>query len=122
MNGFQVLAFVALGAALARDLLGWRHARPHPLRAIRVAVWCAALVAIANPLWVTRAANALGIGRGADIVLYVLALAFVLVSFFLYAQNLRLHRALSEIASQLALRDAHRGGPPSPRASDTVSP
>jgi len=42
-----------------------------------VAVWLTALIAISDPELVTRFANALGIGRGADVVLYLFALAFV---------------------------------------------
>jgi len=59
---------------------------------------------------VTRFANLLGIGRGADIILYALTLAFLSLSFFFYAQQLRLRRELSKLAGYIALSNAERGG------------
>ncbi len=101
-----------LGAALVRDLLprraGSLSAR---LRTVRLLVWVTAIVAIVDPTAVTRLANLLGIGRGADIVLYILTLAFVAVAFFFYAQQLRLRRELSALNSQIAMMEATRGGP-----------
>ena len=122
MNGFQWIACTLLGLALVRDLLP-RAGRGSSaaLRTARILVWCTAIVAIYDPLNVTRVANLLGIGRGADIVLYVLRLASVAVSFFFYAQQLRLRRELSALNPHIALMEATRGGqsgpPPAGQAS-----
>jgi hypothetical protein len=122
MNGFQWIACTLLGVALVRELLPRRVGSASvALRGVRILVWCAAIVAIVDPLGVTRVANVLGIGRGADIVLYVFVLAFVAVTFYFYAQQLRLRRELSALASHIALMEAARGGhtqqPPADRPS-----
>ncbi|HYM25738.1 MAG TPA: DUF2304 domain-containing protein, partial [Vicinamibacterales bacterium] len=81
-----------------------------PLRGLRIGIFALAAAAIARPDDVTRLAQLVGIGRGADIVLYVLALAFVAVSFFLYAHQLRLRRDLSALAAHIAIGNARHGG------------
>ena len=122
MNGFQWIALTALAAAIASEFVPRRHrALSTPLRALRVAIFAIAAAAIARPGDVTRVAQLLGIGRGADIVLYVLALAFVGVSFYFYAQHLRLRRDLSALASHVALKEAQRGGHGDRPISDRVS-
>jgi len=111
MTAFQWIALTALAAAIVSEFVPRRHRTlSAPLRALRVAVLAAAGAAIARPDDVTRIAQLVGIGRGADIVLYVLALAFVGLSFYFYAQQVRLRRDLSALASHIALKDATRGG------------
>jgi hypothetical protein len=68
------------------------------------------MLAVLNPTQVTRLANLLGIGRGADIILYTVTLAFLSGAFFFYAQHLRLERKLSRLAGYIALQGAERGG------------
>ncbi len=122
MNGFQRIASTVLAAAIASEFLPRRHrALSTPLRALRVTIFAVAAVAIARPDDVTRIAQLVGIGRGADIVLYVLALAFVGLSFYFYAQHLRLRRDLSALASHVALKEAKRGGHGDRPVSDRVS-
>ena len=117
MNAFQWITGSILGLAIVRDLvLAWRSPSTRGLRGARIALWLTAVAAIANPADVTRIANLLGIGRGADIVLYLLALAFVAVTFYFYAQQLRLRRDLSALASHIAIRDASFGGRAESRA------
>ena len=110
MNAFQWIALTALAAAIVREFAARRRTLSTRLRTLRVAVFAAAAAAIARPYEVTRVAQLFGIGRGADIVLYVLALAFVGLSFYFYAQQVRLRRDLSALASHIALREATRGG------------
>lgn len=122
MNAFQWIFCTFLAVAILRDVLVWRRVDGlGRWRMIRVAVWAVAMAAISGPLEVTRLANMLGIMRGADIVLYVVSLAFVAVSFVLYAQLLRLRRDVSVLASHIALREARHGtspdAPSTPRAS-----
>jgi small membrane protein len=110
MNTFQWVACPLLGLAVVGELLRVRSAWSRPLPwLLRIAVWLAALVAIANPLLVTRFANAIGIGRGADVVLYLFVLAFLTVSFFLYSNQTRLQRQISKLVTHLAVHEAERG-------------
>jgi hypothetical protein len=110
VNGFQWVALTAIAAAIVWEFVPRRHTLAPRLRVLRIAVFAAAAAAIARPDDVTRIAHLFGIGRGADIVLYVLALAFVALSFYFYTQQLRLRRDLSALASQMALKDPRRGG------------
>ena len=109
MNSFQWLACTVLAAAIVYDVVPRCAAFARPVRVIRALVWCAAVAAIVNPLRVTDFANLLGIGLGADIVLYFMALSFVAVTFFFYAQQLRIRRELSKLAGHIAASEAERG-------------
>jgi hypothetical protein len=110
MSGFQILAVVALGGLFVRDLKNWSRS-PAGLfvRVFRLAAWVGAAVAIAVPGLVQKFAELVGIGRGADVVLYVSVLAFLWVAFYLYARCLRLEREITALTRHLAIRDAGRG-------------
>ena len=110
MNTFQWIACGTLALAILRDCLPRRTPLSWKFRLNRSIIWLAAAVAVANPTEVTRFANLLGIGRGADIILYMVTLAFLSVSFFFYAQQLRLRRELSKLAGHIAIANAERGG------------
>jgi hypothetical protein len=110
MNGFQSIVCVLLAGAVVRDWLPMRAGASWAVRLTRTCVWGLAIVAIANPDWVTRVANLVGIGRGADIVLYLLALAFIATTFFFYAQQLRLRRELSKVVGHIARNEPQFGG------------
>jgi len=110
MNIFQWIACATLAAAIVYDCFPRHAALSWKFRVMRSVVWSAAMVAVLNPTQVTRMANLLGIGRGADIILYTVTLAFLSASFFFYAQQLRLERKLSRLAGYIALHGAERGG------------
>ncbi len=117
MTRFQWIAGTALLIALVREVLRLRWGVPtRRASLVRVAVWLTALIAISDPELVTRFANALGIGRGADVVLYLFALAFVATSFYFYSRQVKLQRQITALASHLAIADARRGSasPPAP--------
>src|SRR5205823_270368 len=86
-----------------------RGAAALAVRVLRCGVWVGAAVAIAVPGLVQAAAELLGIGRGADVVLYLSVLAFMWAAFFLYARCLRLEREITALTRHLAIRDAARG-------------
>lgn len=110
MSTFQVVAVAVVGGLLVRDLFHWsRSPAGLTARLVRVAVWLGAAVAIVVPGLVQAAAELLGIGRGADVVLYVSVLAFVWAAFYLYARCLRLEREITALTRHLAIRDAVRG-------------
>jgi small membrane protein len=112
MSGFQLVALIALGGLLVRELVGLVRGSPGGrVRLARCGVWSAAAVAILQPDLVQRAAELLGIGRGADAVLYLFVLAFLWVSFALYSSQLRLQRQLTQVVRHVAIREAVRGTP-----------
>jgi hypothetical protein len=107
LKWFQVVAVVVLAALFVRDLVNWSRSPASLLaRLIRLGVWVGAAVAIAIPGLVQEVAYLLGIGRGADVVLYVFVLAFLWTAFYLYARCLRLEREITALARHIAIRDA----------------
>ncbi|MGL4422224.1 MAG: DUF2304 family protein, partial [Gemmataceae bacterium] len=98
MNTFQILAIAGLAVLFARDLFGFaRTSGQTVFRLMRCVVWVAAAVAIRRPDWVQEIAFMMGIGRGADAILYGFVLAFLWVSFWQYSQYLRLQRDLTQV-------------------------
>jgi hypothetical protein len=113
MTLFQWLALAILGTLTLWELLGMFRTRTGwGVRLIRTLVWFGAGVAIAHPEAVQWLGSVLGIGRGADLVLYLSVLSFLGVSFFFYSWYVRLQRQLTEVVRQMALRDARRGSTP----------
>lgn len=62
--------------------------------------------AIVRPDDVTWVANRLGVGRGADLVLYLVVAAFILVTLNTYLRFRELDRRYTELLRTLALREA----------------
>jgi hypothetical protein len=117
MSVFQLIALAVLAALLVWELVGFRRS---PTRwgvgLVRTAVWLAAAVAVARPDWVQDVATRVGIGRGADVVLYLFVFLFLGTSFYFYSRYVRLQRQVTELVRYLAIRDARRpaesGGEP----------
>lgn len=78
-------------------------------RLLRAVIWLAAAVAIWNPEWTVYLANAVGVQRGTDLVLYLFALAFLGTSFYFYSRNVRLERQLTDIVRHVAISEARKG-------------
>lgn len=103
---FAPLCVCAAGAML------WRTARgrsPRRNGLFWTAVWLAAGYLILNPLLTTRIAGWLGIGRGADLLLYIAILAGLAGSFYFYVRHRRLEVVVTEIIRREALRSAVQG-------------
>ncbi len=110
MNLFQLLTLSVLGAALVAELIGLvRKPAGRRLRLVRSAVWLSAAGAIVYPALLQTFANQIGIGRGADLVLYLFVLAFLGVTFYFYSRYLRLQGQLTDVVRHLAIQNARRG-------------
>lgn len=111
MTLFQILTLVLLGALLIVQLARWlRHPtkwRQHTLWSL---IWAGAALAIARPELIQEFASFVGIGRGADVVLYVMVLAFLCSSLYFYSRQADLRQQLTHVVRHLAIRDAQRGG------------
>lgn len=77
-----------------------------------IALWIAAAVVIADPDLLVRIAHFLGIGRGADLVLYLSILFMFVACFLIYLRFRRLDEQLTTIVRHLAIHDAERGADP----------
>ena len=92
--------------------LVWRRKRQAAVSLGIAILWTigalASLVVIWIPEIASRAANIFGVGRGADLIVYLgLPLLFVLV-FQLYVSHVRLERQLTELVRREALKDLDR--------------
>jgi hypothetical protein len=107
---FQLLALTFIGALVLSDFVRCiRCPTVKRVLLVRLSVWIAAGVAIAWPDAVTAFARAIGIGRGADVVLYIFVLAFLVTSYYWYARHHQFQRQLTEVMRHLTMREAEHG-------------
>ena len=121
MNLFQILALIVVGClflvTLATAIRGSVARRDGLLWAV---VWLIAGVAIIWPGVTRIVARALGIGRGADLVLYCAVVAMMIGFLMVYTRMRRIQRELTLIVRHLATRDAViTTSPDSDKASST---
>jgi hypothetical protein len=86
-------------AAIVRHSIQWRAG------AAWLLVWAAAAYAIARPSITITVAHALGIGRGADLILYCSILAMLIGFFFIYVRFRRLDREITRLVRHMAIAD-----------------
>ncbi len=117
---FQWITLPVLALLFLRDgaALFFKQPRFRSDRLLRWLVWTAAFTAIADPNLTSSVANAIGIQRGTDLVLYIFVLTFMGTAFFFYAQNMRLNRQLTTIVRHLAIQEARKESTP-PRETQT---
>jgi len=89
------LTAMFLGRATRREGIGWSL------------VWFCAAVAIIKPELTDTVARALGIGRGADIVMYCSVVTMMVGFMVVYVRLRRLQRELTLVVRHLALREAN---------------
>jgi hypothetical protein len=75
-------------------------------RLILVLLVLVAIVSIVNPELTTRLANLVGVGRGADLLLYVLTAVFLYVVVGFYLRFRDVERQVTVLARRLALDEA----------------
>jgi small membrane protein len=75
-------------------------------RLILVALVGVAIASILNPELTTRAANLVGVGRGTDLLLYVLTAVFLYVVVGFYLKFRDVERQVTVLARRLALDEA----------------
>ena len=109
MTPFQWLSLGCLALVLVWELAmravgrgNWRVAL------VRCGVWIAAAIAITRPDLLQSLANRIGIRRGADLLIYLLALTFLATTFFLYSRYVRLERQVVQLVRELAILEAKR--------------
>jgi hypothetical protein len=109
MSLFQILAIGSLAVVMLGELARLGQGRISiGSWFVRTTIWLAALVAIARPLLLQSIANLLGIGRGTDVLLYLLVFVFLGTSFFLYSRTILLERQVTELIRRYALDNAQR--------------
>lgn len=106
---FQILAVIAIAAAAILMARG-DGARNQALRRIMLLLFIAAAgSSVFFPQAWTWLANLIGIGRGADLLLYITVLAFLGFVASTYRRFRRMERELTEIARHVALLGEPKG-------------
>jgi hypothetical protein len=101
--------FAGIGVCAAIAIWGLRRFRrrhrPGWLSLLAVVVGGAGAVTIYDPELTTRLARLLGIARGADLLLYLVSLAFLASWFYFYGRLRSLSIAVTALVRELALRE-----------------
>jgi len=107
MNLFQLIVTPLAIALFVRSLLNFFR-RDHGRRVWLVAAltWLLSGLSVLRPDLTMLVAKYLGIGRGADLVLYVVAILFVASLFYYYGKFQSIESQMAELVRHLALTDA----------------
>jgi small membrane protein len=113
MTLFQLIAFpITFGFGL-RSAFHLLRGERHRLRGILATLlWIAAAITILIPNATTEIANRLGIGRGTDLVTYLVALAFLWSWFYFHQKITRTARHVTDLSRALAVERALQQYPP----------
>jgi hypothetical protein len=99
-----IVLFVAFGIALVLPAVGARRLAIR--RILLLLATLAAVVAIAFPELVNGLANLVGVGRGTDLVLYVLVVVFIGNSISNSIRHRQLEREVTKLARKVAIASA----------------
>jgi small membrane protein len=109
---FQILAVAAV-AVIAFFILRGGGARHQAIRRILLVLFVvAAAASVFFPQVLTWLANLVGIGRGTDLLLYVMVIAFLGFAATTYRRFRLLEQDITQLARKLALLEARRGDAP----------
>lgn len=96
-----VIAVAAMGWMMLRSPFGARHQASRRLITLAFVVF--AVVAILVPSLTTRLAHLVGVGRGTDLLLYSLVVAFLAQILSSFRRNAAMERKLTHLARRVAL-------------------
>ncbi|WP_127841517.1 DUF2304 domain-containing protein [Actinomyces wuliandei] len=113
IQSLLILAVAAVGWMMLRTPGGARNQAAR--RLVTLAFVLFAVVAIVTPSLMTRVANMVGVGRGADLLLYALVVAFLAQVLSAFRRNAARERQITRLARRIALDQA----PEPPGASPT---
>jgi hypothetical protein len=106
---FQAVTLPLIALLFLRSVIRFfRRGRSRVGALAAALIWFAAGVAILRPGVTNRLAEFLGIGRGADLLLYLLAIAFLVTSFYFYQKYHRLESDLTLVVRRLALEEGEQ--------------
>ena len=100
----QVLLIAAVGVTgwmMLRSPSGARHQAGRRIVTLTFVIF--AIVSIAVPAVISRIAHFVGVGRGTDLLLYVLVIAFLLQILSSFRRNAALERQITRLARRIAI-------------------
>jgi hypothetical protein len=119
----KLLLLGALAGAAAAVVRGRRTALSLLVRrALLLAAILAGAAAVLSPDTVTEVAELVGVGRGTDLLLYVLAVTFLFVTIGLHMRLAEMHDKYVALARELALHEATACRGAEPEASTERRP
>lgn len=127
MNPFQTLVLVLFGGlAVLTISAGFGGMVRKRIVAFWLAVWALGAGAIVWPHATAVVAHALGIGRGADLLLYLSVLTMFVAFFYVYTRFRKIDRELTLLVRRLAMQNAAAPGepaalPPTAASADRLS-
>jgi len=88
--------------------LTWKRARQHAVRPFEAVLWTVLWLAAAIVVWrpetASVVAHLVGVGRGADLVVYLSIVLLLVLVFQLYAAHERMEKNITELVRREALR------------------
>lgn len=103
----KAILVVVLVGLMAVLVVPRRGARPLAIRRLTyVALLAAAVAAVVYPAWLTWVAETVGVGRGADLLLYGLILVFISHSIASKSRHAADDRRFTELARAVAIERA----------------
>lgn len=102
-----VAAVAVVAVLLTRSTAGARHQAIRRLSLMAFVV--AAVLSIAFPVWLSRAANLVGVGRGTDLLLYALVIAFLSYISTSHSRMNQMSRRITLLTRELTLSEARNG-------------
>jgi small membrane protein len=103
----QAILLVIAAVFMLLFIRHWYSVQTRALKRLAFLVFIALMVvAILRPNWVNSLAHKVGVGRGTDLVVYALAVAFVFVSVNTYFRLKTQEARFTELARAIAVRDA----------------
>jgi len=114
----QIVLLSAVALLVFLFARNWNTARMRAWKRIAFLVFCLTnAYAVLRPADTTRVAHLVGVGRGTDLVLYLLVVGVTLLALNTYFRFRVIERRLTELARDAALRTAHRPEPERPLAA-----
>jgi small membrane protein len=103
---FQI---VAIPGCLLLSVISLFRGKSRPsFRALWFLIWLTSAVLIAFPSSTSAIAHALGIGRGADLILYGLALTTMWFIAHIKERHWAMERAITALTREIAIRNAEK--------------
>ncbi|MCL3776971.1 MULTISPECIES: DUF2304 domain-containing protein [unclassified Actinomyces] len=119
-----IVAVAVIGWLIYRVPGGSRHQAAR--RLVTLGFVAFAVVSIATPSLMTHLAHLVGVGRGTDLLLYALAVAFLAQMLSSFRRNAALERQVTRLARRIALMEAAdddaRRGEDAPPGAVAVQP
>jgi len=114
-----LIALVVIGVMLTRSAAGARHQAVRRILLLLFVAFAAATVLFPQAL--TEVANFVGVGRGADLLLYALVIAFLGYISTSYRRMSRVEDRIARLSRQVALSTVLQPGVGAPSAAPTTS-